>query len=340
MDSLFVPQTEASTDSVPPAQRLDFWESRNAAELVGLRCSSFAAEGLSAWKRHFDLGSLRLSDIRGNEHVIERPRPMLRSHPKDSIFAGVLLTGDAFFYQSGRCIPVHQGDLIIYPTTLPYLYGFTGDMRQIQVDLPMDAVFTDRRILRPNAPMKIDSSLSAGRQLASALRCAMSEFIDNPLADRAQLTAERIRTLLEALLGGDQARVRPGKESTTLRLLRAETFVAEHLRDPSLDAEEVARHLSMSARHLNRLFAAKGCTTTHWIWSQRLQGARDELATAARSVSIGELALRWGFATQAHFASCFRAEFGMTPSEYRSGALGAPRAGLSKRPDPAAGGVQ
>ena len=130
MDSIFVPQTEASTDSVPPTQRLDFWESRNAAELVGLRCSTFALNGLNARKRHFDLGSLSLCDIRGNEHVIERPLPMLRTHPKDSIFAGVLLQGDAFFYQSGRCIPVHQGDLIIYPTTLPYLYGFTRDMQQ------------------------------------------------------------------------------------------------------------------------------------------------------------------------------------------------------------------
>jgi AraC-like DNA-binding protein len=319
MDSTFVPQTETSTDRVAPSQRLEYWESRNAAELIGLRCSTFAPEGLSATKRHFDLGSLSLCDIRGNEHVIERPRPMLRTHPKDSIFAGVLLQGEAFFYQSGRCIPVRQGDLIIYPTTQPYLYGFTGDMRQIQVDIPADGLIADGRIARPSAPMKIDSTLPAGRLLATALRGTMSEFIDNPLAANAARAAERIRSLLEALLSA-QVRSRPSEESATLRLLRAEAFIAEHLHDPSLDAAEVARHLNMSVRHLNRLFAPKHCTVTHWIWSQRLLGAHDELVGgAARSLPIGEVAQRWGFATQAHFASCFKAEYGMTPSEHRRG---------------------
>jgi AraC-like DNA-binding protein len=243
-------------------------------------------------------GSAAIDGVLALEHVIERPRPMLRTHPKDSIFAGVLLEGVAFFYQSGRCVPVHQGDLIIYSTTLPYLYGFTGSMRQIQVDLPIDGHHTESRFSRPRTPIKIDASLSAGRQLSSALRIAMFEFFANPLADRAPTTAARIQDLLEALLT-EQTRARPRKESMTLRLLRAETFIGENLRDPSLDAEEVARHLCVSVRHLNRLFATKSCTATRWIWTQRLEGARNELATAAKSVSIGvdgRVAKPFGFA--------------------------------------------
>ena len=44
----------------------------------------------------------------------------------------------------------------------------------------------------------------------------------------------------------------------TLRLLRAEAFIAEHLCDAQLDGDAVARHLSVSPRHLNRLFEQHG----------------------------------------------------------------------------------
>jgi len=242
---------------------------------------------------------------------------MLRTHPKDAIFACVLLQGEAFFYQSGRCMPVHQGDIIIYPTTLPYLYGFTRDMRQIQVDIATENLIADQRIARPTSPTKIDSTLPTGRLLTTALRTTMSDFIEKPLAADATRTAERLRALLGALLSAQEAK-RPSEQSAMLRLMRAEAFIAEHLQDTTLDAAEVARHLSMSVRHLNRLFSHRDCTVTHWIWNERLRHAHVELASpGAQSAAIGEVALRWGFATQAHFASCFKAKYGITPSEHR-----------------------
>src|SRR5256885_11698204 len=37
MGSTWVPVIEASTDAVPPAQRLEYWDAHNASELIGLR---------------------------------------------------------------------------------------------------------------------------------------------------------------------------------------------------------------------------------------------------------------------------------------------------------------
>lgn len=67
--------------------------------------------------------------------------PIVRRHPKHSLFACMLLGGEAFFYQSGRCTLVHSGDLIIYSTEKPYLYGFTQRMRQLMIDIKTDEVF-------------------------------------------------------------------------------------------------------------------------------------------------------------------------------------------------------
>ena len=125
MNTRVVPITEVSTDQVPQSQRVALWESHISSALIGLRCSEFAADGLRARARSFDLGPVRITDICGNEHVIERTAQMLRSHPKDSIFACLLLAGEGFFFQANRCLRVSTGDIIAYSTDIPYLYGFT-----------------------------------------------------------------------------------------------------------------------------------------------------------------------------------------------------------------------
>jgi AraC-like DNA-binding protein len=57
---------------------------------------------------------------------------------------------------------------------------------------------------------------------------------------------------------------------------------------------------------------------TQWIWRQRLLAARRQLEDPARAgVTIGEIALACGFATQAHFASVFKAAYGLTPTQCR-----------------------
>ena len=316
MNATWVPVIEASTDAVPPAQRVDYWEAHNASELIGLRCSSYAPSGLRARERNFDLGSLRLADIAANEHVVERTLPIMRRHPKDSIFACMLLQGEAFFYQAGRCVPVHEGDLIVYGTTMPYLYGFTREMRQILVDIDAPQLLRGG-IQRPTTPIHVDSGLRAGRLLLGALRSSLVEFVERPLAGDAEQVASRVRMLLETLLAPPGAPARRD-ESAALRLMRAEAFIAEHLADPDLDAERVARHVAISLRHLNRVFEKHDCTVTHWIWRQRLDRAHHRLADPAQgTIGVGDIALQCGFATQAHFARQFRSVYGMTPSLHR-----------------------
>jgi AraC-like DNA-binding protein len=325
MNKILVPISDVSTEQVPPDQRVAFWESYNASALIGLRCSTFAAQGLRARARCFDLGTVRMTDIRGNEHVIERTVPMLRACPKDSIFACLLLEGEGFFYQAGQCIRVHAGDVIAYSTDIPYLYGFTRDSRQLIVETDANRLLESSSIQRPQAPVKLDARLRSGRLLARALRTTAIDFIDHPYIETAPDVASQARSLLKALLtplgnalDGDSS------DATLWKVLRAETYIAEHLGDPSLTAMSIAHWMGISVRHLNRLFAARQSTVTQWIWSQRLARAGEDLASPrTRSVSIGEIAFRWAFANQAHFARSFKARYAVTPSEYRRRALAA-----------------
>lgn len=297
----------ACTDDVPSAERLRYWQSHTAAELIGVRCSAFAAEGLVARQRNFDLGDVRITEIAGNEHIVERTDPLLRRHPKNSVFATLLLEGETFYFQAGRCQAIRAGDLIVYGTNTPYLYGVTQPMRQVQVDIASEL------LPRLSAPIHVDGGLRAGRLLTDPLRREMLAFIEAPRVDRAASTSQRIASLLTLLVQGHADGAEPD-----MRLLRAEAFIAENFADPALDADAVARELVMSSRHLNRLFEPRGCTATQWIWQTRLEAGRRMLASGSCSpMKVGVVALQCGFATQAHFARLFKERFGVTPSEHR-----------------------
>ncbi|WP_083240235.1 helix-turn-helix domain-containing protein [Hydrogenophaga sp. RAC07] len=46
-------------------------------------------------------------------------------------------------------------------------------------------------------------------------------------------------------------------------------------------------------------------------------------------MGTGDIASQWGFSTQAHFARCFRAAYGQTPSDHRAASL--PTAAAKKK---------
>lgn len=320
MSKPFVPICEVSTDEVLPEQRVAYWESFNSSALIGLRCSAFSSHGLKARARSFDLETVRITDIRGNEHVVERSAPMVRTYPKDSIFACLLLEGEGFFYQSGQCVPIRPGDVIVYSTDIPYLYGFTRDSRQLIVEATADQLLGRGFAGRPQAPVKLDAQLRSGRLLARVLWSTAVEFVANPYAEASSSVAARSCQLLRELLTASGSGPRgEGSDGALWKLLRAETFIADHLSEPDLTAQLIARRLNLSVRHLNRLFAARQTTVSQWILTQRLERAEQDLVSVrGRSIAIGDVAFRWAFASQAHFSRCFKGRYGLTPTEYRN----------------------
>ncbi|WP_394829010.1 helix-turn-helix domain-containing protein [Pendulispora albinea] len=309
--------THISTDAIPASQRLAYWEAYNATALVGLRCSSYAEAGLSAAQTNFDLGDVRLADIRGNEHVIERTPHLVRTHPKESVFASLVLESHAFFYQGTACEQVSPGDLMVYDTRRAYLFGFTTPMRQLLLDMPR-AWFREHCVRDDlPRPIKIDTGTGPHRVFASALRKRLIDVAQHPAdtdAMRAQREAsELLRVMLLAALGAT-----PIGASSASHMLAARSFIDDHIHDPALSAERVAHAVRVSLRHLNRLFAGEGTSVSHAILNRRLERAAADLRNPSmRAYGVAEIAYRWGFSSQAHFARVFKARFAMTPTQMR-----------------------
>lgn len=121
------------------------------------------------------------------------------------------------------------------------------------------------------------------------------------------------------------------KEGSRLSEIRTETereywrrinavidYIEDHLNsDLDLDLEHLAGVASFSKYHFHRIFRAiTGETVNDYIRRQRLTRAAHYLFYNRRD-SIGEVALRSGFSSQANFAKAFKKYFGLSPSEVR-----------------------
>jgi AraC-like DNA-binding protein len=297
--------SSVSTQDIAAGDRLAFWEQYNAEALVGLTCSSYEDEGLLARQVNVELDGVRVADIAGNAHVIERAPGLVRARPKDATFASLLLDGEAFFHSAGGTVHLRAGDLLVYATDRPYLFGFGTEMRQVLLDVPRP-LFTERC-----GPVDLTRPVKVAAVSVGALRRRLLAVVDDPAHAPTRARDELLELLGSALTG-------TALTAGTSRLLAAKEHIHARLRDPGLCGDQVARAVGVTVRHLNRAFATEGTTVAQYVQGRRLDCARVDLTAASMAgARVADIAARWGFASQAHFTRLFRARFGCTPSEVR-----------------------
>ncbi|OPX10803.1 helix-turn-helix domain-containing protein [Mycobacterium sp. AT1] len=292
------------TADVDPLDRVEYWESYNTQVLIGLRCNTYASDGLSAEQSNFDVGDIKLADIRANAHFIERTRELVETRPKESVFASLLVEGSAFFYCAEGCIPVHAGQVIVYDTISPYLFAFGTPMRQILIDVPRDALQEHFGSSSLRRPIVGDPTVKGAVALADLLNVARDENLEPRLCTP--------KALLDAVgtvsgLSGDLS---------ALRIQQARSFIESAVSGSELTADDVARAVGVSLRHLNRTFTDSGTSVSRLIRERRLERAISDLHTFP-DTSIADIATKWGFSSHAQFSTLVRHRYGMTPSALR-----------------------
>lgn len=91
-----------------------------------------------------------------------------------------------------------------------------------------------------------------------------------------------------------------------------------HLSDADFDRDAFAAEMGASASTLyNRLRSLTGMNVTAFIRDIRMKEAR-RLAEKQPDLRVSDLAYKVGFRDPKYFATCFKKEFGIQPSELLS----------------------
>jgi len=309
--------TCTSTDPVTARERLAYWDAYNAAVLIGLRTSTLSESGFTARQANGALHTMRIAEIAGNDHVIERSSRLVSAYPKDSVFACHLLKGRAYFIQGGGCLEVGAHETIIYDTRRPFTFGFLADMHELLIDIPVTELTACWGLSPDKLPLKVVPRPGMDSALGAELRRAFISFMRAPSIEEAEVLPSHTHTLLRAMVQ-PYVSDSQGADRSVFHVLAAKRYIAQNLADSGLTPSSVAVDVGVSVRHLNRLFASEGTSLADYIWAQRTARARHDLVTGSlKQVSIGEIAFRWGFSSQAHFARTIVARYGMTPTELR-----------------------
>ena len=96
---------------------------------------------------------------------------------------------------------------------------------------------------------------------------------------------------------------------------RFDRVLEQRYASPNLDLPQMADEMGMSTRQLQRkLKDLTGHTPSTYIRSYRLYQSLGYLRCGE---TVRKTAKAVGFSSQAYFASCFKAEYGRTPTQYQ-----------------------
>jgi len=112
--------------------------------------------------------------------------------------------------------------------------------------------------------------------------------------------------------------LKPGEVAVTSLddafLKKVMDIVERCMGDEDFGAEEIAREVALSRRHLDRkLMGLTNLSAAEFIRYMRLQRAHELLEK--NSATVAETAFQVGFGSPSYFTSCFRERFGCLPSE-------------------------
>jgi AraC-like DNA-binding protein len=263
-----------------------------------------------------DLGDLTVCSGRTSAFKVERTRALARDALEPSIFVNVQLTGSSMVVQGDREAVLHPGGLVIYDSTAPYTLlndtGMTGEFFRI----PHRALAMPHNMIREACAV----SLSPGHPLTSLTNdylrrlAADPEILTVPNGDLVgHPSIELVRAVIATHLKAGKFAAEPLAATLQLRILE---YARNHLDDPQLCPEQIAAAHYISARHLYRVLAESGVSLADWIRIRRLEACRQELETASGTI-IAAVARRHGFSNMSSFSRAFRAEYGLSPSEWR-----------------------
>jgi len=239
-----------------------------------------------------------------------------------TVWLALLIEGTYELNDGGRCIPLQCGDIIYGPGGRDTTLEVTDEFRLLYVNIP--AALLHPRLLNPGSmqPGALPTQAGGNRVFAAMLGAIADNLSDLTAAQmrpiEMSLSEFVIATLAEASSFRSFANV-----ARSIHFHRICQAIEAVLGDPELSVRSIAESQHASSRYVQKLFEEADLSFGQYVRQRRLAQCRKDLASAAyQNLSILDICFRWGFNDAAHFSRSFRAEFGVTPREYRQSQLG------------------
>jgi AraC-like DNA-binding protein len=307
-----------STDSIERAKRYAAWQGAICDVYVNVDVNSDQRADYRGFIREAHFGAVTLTDILLSEQKITRRQRHIAKLDKDCYYVQFLQRGKINVLQAGRTLVSNAGVGAIFSATEPYDLECVGEIRSFYLELPRRE-FAER-FAQDRIPVAATTGTSRGLGRIAAEFCSTlaSEGSTLDAEVKARLGDELMDVIALALDAGqgDEPSADHAVQQARLRSLKA--WIEDHLADPDLSLEKIARSNGISLRYLHYLFSLTDMSASEWIRDRRLQRCYDFLTRPElNNLSVTEVAYRLGFNSSSHFSTTFRRKFGIRPSDVR-----------------------
>lgn len=302
-----------STGELPQELRRDAVATAYAAHVNGLidfpHGSPIATE---MWLR-------QLSDI--NIAMVDTSPVHIHTPPADSdaLYLGIALAGGGVIDALGDARAVKAGDVNVMARNRRCLTVADQPSRILSIMIP------NERILHR---LSVNGDLAAHRSVHMPAAQLLGAYATLMLQEEGSLSAPEQETFschivdlaVLVLGGGRDATVHARRNGArAARKLAIKADIKDHLDNPDLSLEWLARRNRLSASYIRSLFYDEGESFTDFVAGARLDLVAGTLRDPVHSrQTIASVAFQVGFNDISWFNKLFRRRFGKTPSEWRA----------------------
>jgi AraC-like DNA-binding protein len=253
----------------------------------------------------------------GPRSAVRTDRMAARASEDNRMIFAVQVAGRGRMLQRGRFADLAAGTGVLAEARSPYKWASQAENRQLTLSfsrevLPLRAAeITEAcaRTVDPAPPAMQTLGAYLGRLFGIAEGLTAPQRLDAGHA-AIDLLVMALRDVIPSVPGCD------GSAEVLLEMMLM--HVREHLADPHLQVEELARRHHVSASHLYTLFERIGTTPGAYLREQRLLAAQAMLSDPRYAwLGTSDIAAAVGFVERRTFERAFRRQYGMTPGGWR-----------------------
>lgn len=304
----------ASTATVPPMRRVEFWEHLVSQHVTPMRIRPQGQDFHGEVQTRL-IGSVSVSRVSGQGIRAVHEAPEIARTATHLCAACVHLEGHARVQRGGMEAELQPGDVFITDSRDAFALHLEEPWTHLVLTLPAASMQSRGRPGLLSAEISRKQGLAGlwSQHLANAFR-----FCEGISAPAARLIERQLIDLLQQLLEDDAGRDGGPRTAQEAAFNAACHVISLRCTDPALSPDAIARSLDMSSRTLARIFAANGQTVMRRVYDERLERAARLLAsTGASERSVTDIAFACGFNDISHFGRQFAARLQMTPTEWR-----------------------
>jgi len=267
------------------------------------------------------LETMHLAQVQSAPLNVYRRKTHIGKVSDDFYLVKFQIEGAGIFSQRGREANLLPGDFVLASATEPYELQFPAHYGQAILAIPHHVLQAQLRDPEQYLGQRMAANQGSNGLLSQFVFSLLKRIDDFDPALLQRLEANILDLLVTSLSFNTPQSQRLDRSPRVEYIYRVKNFIYKHLKDPQLSPDMIAQAQGISTRYLHMLFKPEDTSVGRYIQLQRLEGCRNCLENPEMNAfTATEIAFQWGFNDASHFGRCFKAQFGISPSQHRKNA--------------------